>query len=600
MTAASDLFATALKGLGMTVQGHTIQQHDGELAGHILRTIIAREPDHADAYLALIKAGDYTSQDVENLYQCRDTLGRRLDRYGLAPADLNVTCDLGIYVSLPVDDAAGIAAMHIGELLGDRRYDQAAAVARQHGAEPRVALAAACLYAATARWFEVIEALNEMAPGTDPYIVAAARLLAARSCHHIGSYTKSDALLSQPVQAEAAITDYLPAAAGLVNLIRALNARSRGDDIAAELFTDAALDPAVRDQAAPYLADPALTSPVITREMIGSREDPWDAATAADPRVLSQRALQEPRALAAAQAATLLDNTIGMAEIKEQASARVQSSIRIGELRKKQGLKNPDRAHHIVVTGAPGVGKTTILRSLVKIYFSMGILDSPDVIEISRSDLVGKYQGWTEDATRQYIEQAKKKRCCLFIDEAYQLVVSHDSNDFGKHAINVLLAELENHRSEFVCALAGYPDEMNTFMESNPGLRRRFPTHLKLPSYTDQELLDIADHMAAEHDYRFADESTTIMKATITNLISMHRPYREGDTKTRPLIDHVGNAGFIRNVLEASIGEHNRRVDAEMHSGAQPDLTRLTGHDVHRAITKLLTQHYSDAIPPPS
>ena len=598
----SRYFVTAVKGLGVEVRGETHTEKKPDLSSQIFRKLIETDPACTDAYLGIIKSGTYTINDVERLYETRHNIGQQLSTCSLTTADLNVTWYTGFHIYSKIVDACSVAAFYIKELTDAKEYTAAENVFDSAGPVNNATLfAGAYLYYITQRWFDALECIKHMKiiPERAPDFMAAANLLGAWCYHHIGSYETSNTILESSVIDGHGIIVFLPKAQGMVALLCGLNSRALNKENDIDYFREAALDTQYRDDAQRYLSDSKLKPKTVNREHIDSRTNRWDPTTQSDPDELVRQALEEPRRAAAQEAHELLKNTIGMAGIKEQITT-IQSGIRIGELRKKQGLKNQDRSHHIVVTGAPGVGKTTILRSLAKIYFSLGILDTPELIEVGRADLVGKYKGWTESQTRKYIAEAKEKKACLFIDEAYQLVDGGGGESFGKQAIDVLVSELENSRDLFVCALAGYPDSMNSFMESNEGLRRRFPNYLELPSYTGPELVAIAEHMAAEQDYRFTDTAKKIITETVNNLITNARPYRDGDTRPRPLIDHVGNAGFIRNVFEKAAAEQNTRIDASMASGTEPDLnalTELTGTDVYRALTKLLAAQYTDAMP---
>ena len=473
----SRFFETALKGLGVEVRGETRTDKKPDLSAQILRKLLETDPACADAYLGIIKSGTYTINDVERLYETRHNIGQQLSTCSLTTADLNVTWYTGFHIYSKISDACSVAAFYIKELTDAQEYTAAENVFDSAAPINNATLfAAAYLYYITQRWFDALECIKHMkiVPEHAPDFMAAANLLGPWCYHHIGSYESSNSILESNVIDGRGIIAYLPNIQGMFALLCGLNSRALNKENDIDYFREAALDTQYRDTAQRYLNEPKLKPQTINREHIDSRTNRWDPTTQSDPDELVRQALEEPRRAAAQEAHDLLKNTIGMADIKEQITT-IQSGIRIGELRKKQGLKNTDRSHHIVITGAPGVGKTTILRSLTKIYFSLGILDTPELIEVGRSDLIGEYRGHTEKNTKKYIEEAKQKRACLFIDEAYQLFEGNDNAAFGKQAIDTLISELENSRDQFVCALAGHPDSMNSFMESNEGLRRRFP-----------------------------------------------------------------------------------------------------------------------------
>ena len=183
-----------------------------------------------------------------------------------------------------------------------------------------------------------------------------------------------------------------------------------------------------------------------------------------------------------------LENLIGLEEVKQWAADLVQVAEANQRL-EAQGLQASTPTYHMVFSGNPGTGKTTVARIVAEIFHALGILESPTVKEVTRADLVGSVIGATEKQTTRALDEAMGG--VLFIDEAYQLTSAGSANDFGLQAVETLLPRLENDRGKFIAILAGYTDEMEAFMDANPGLRSRIPNAIEFPDYTPQEVARI-------------------------------------------------------------------------------------------------------------
>ena len=231
-----------------------------------------------------------------------------------------------------------------------------------------------------------------------------------------------------------------------------------------------------------------------------------------------------------------LQNLIGLDSIKRQIADH-KSYIEYLKLRKKKGLKEKDEINiHSVFTGNPGTGKTTVAHMMGAIYKDMGLLSNGHVHEVDRSDLVGEYIGQTAPKVKKAI--AKARGGVLFIDEAYALARSKDdSKDFGREAIEILVKEMSSKKGDMAIIVAGYPKEMDYFINSNPGLKSRFKHHFEFPDYLPQELKEIAAHSASEKGVHFSKSA----KLKIDELIV--EAFRNRDKQ-------FGNARFVNNIVE--------------------------------------------------
>jgi SpoVK/Ycf46/Vps4 family AAA+-type ATPase len=197
-----------------------------------------------------------------------------------------------------------------------------------------------------------------------------------------------------------------------------------------------------------------------------------------------------------------LDGLVGLDEVKAQVRALV-SELEIDAQRRRAGLKVVERSRHLVFTGHPGTAKTTVARLLAEIYRELGVLSSGHLVECQRADLVGEYVGETASKTRKVVRSALGG--VLFLDEAYALV-SGNSEDFGPEAITELVAQMENHRGELVVIAAGYPREMEGFLDVNPGLRSRFAARIRFADYSNDQLAQIFARTAEDQGYELDPE----------------------------------------------------------------------------------------------
>lgn len=230
-----------------------------------------------------------------------------------------------------------------------------------------------------------------------------------------------------------------------------------------------------------------------------------------------------------------LNSFTGLSNIKEAVKNFV-SYLEFLKERKKLGLKSENNISiNAVFLGNPGTGKTTIARMLGDIFYAMGILQNGHVVEVDRSALVGEYIGQTAQKTEKIINEANGG--VLFIDEAYTLVKKGATNDFGQEAIDILLKRMEDRKGEFVVIVAGYTDEMNSFMNSNPGLKSRFTHTFVFEDYTPDELLLIFENLIKKEDYLLTEAAKEILKKELMSL------YRARDKS-------FGNARLIRKLFE--------------------------------------------------
>ena len=240
-----------------------------------------------------------------------------------------------------------------------------------------------------------------------------------------------------------------------------------------------------------------------------------------------------------------VDNLIGLGNVKKEIHDMVNMML-INEMRRRKGLKNPVVSRHLVFTGNPGTGKTTIARAIGKIYKTLGILEKGHMIETDRSGMVAGYMGQTAEKVTEVVKTAMGG--ILFIDEAYSLV-SDNEGDYGQEAINTLLKLMEDNRDSLVVIVAGYTEEMESFINSNPGLRSRFNRYIQFNDYTDDELLQIFKQYVDEQDYKLEDDIDGVIMDAIR---SIHAS--EGD--------NFGNARSMRNYFEKVISNQaNRLID---------------------------------------
>ena len=241
-----------------------------------------------------------------------------------------------------------------------------------------------------------------------------------------------------------------------------------------------------------------------------------------------------------------INELVGLAPVKEYVFG-LADNLQVQQRRAAAGLKTASLSMHMIFTGNPGTGKTTIARLVARYLKAIGALKGGQLVEVTRADLVGRYTGHTAPLTNSVIESALGG--VLFIDEAYSLYRG-EQDSFGLEAIDTLVKGMEDHRDELVVILAGYSREMETFLTANSGLASRFPNRIEFPDYTAEELLQITQVLARNKGYTLAETCTDL-------LLGYYARWQAADART------AGNGRLARNTLEKAIFHQSRRLVAE-------------------------------------
>ena len=258
-----------------------------------------------------------------------------------------------------------------------------------------------------------------------------------------------------------------------------------------------------------------------------------------------------------------LTKLAGLANVKQEIESLVRF-LEINRAREQHDLKGAEMSLHMVFSGNPGTGKTTVARIVSRIFAALGVLDKGHLVETDRLGLVGQYVGHTAKKTDDLVRQALDG--VLFVDEAYALV-SGGENDFGREAIDTLVKRMEDHRERLIVIAAGYPDDMRTFIDANPGLLSRFTIHLNFEDYTAAELVGIFKGFCEKNQYTLEASAEAALE---TQIAAELRTARRG----------FGNGRHMRNLFEKAIRKHAVRLCMRKREWTKDELAMLTSEDL--------------------
>lgn len=261
-----------------------------------------------------------------------------------------------------------------------------------------------------------------------------------------------------------------------------------------------------------------------------------------------------------------LNSLVGLRSVKRLIE-EIYSYVEIQKKRQKEKLASEPLGLHMIFKGNPGTGKTTVARISGRLFKEVGVLPKGHLVEVERADLVGEFIGHTAQKTRDQVKRALGG--ILFIDEAYSLARGGEK-DFGKEAIDALVKGMEDHRDNLILILAGYHDEMDWFIEANPGLRSRFPIHISFPDYSNDELLAIADLMLQQRQYFLSRGAREEFRFVIEKEHKRH--------------EHSGNARLVRNLIERAIRRQAVRLLQKNCELSRDDLMVIKREDFEGTI----------------